>query len=693
MNVQRRIGLSLFALAIVNILIIGIYSNIISQDALKNRSESYLASILKRNKQDINQNIRIVENNVSSLKEDIDLSYNYRKDVADTSYRALYLDAIKPTIRIAAELSPSKSAYLIFINSDNKDFRYDYIWYSDYNFDGRPEYNTEKDLFYDLDVEKILTKLSKTETLYWHINNSNDKTYITCLVPVIRDNEIVAIIGNDINFQKIKSLIDSTVYLNSGEIYLIGVENEYIYHPNKKVYQQLGIEYIDRSMITQENINILDNIYDDSQSYILTSTQLRNGWFLEMSVTVSDVYDGLEDINNLIVTMVIISMVITLIFSALMAKYISEPYRYLIGIVEKIGLGNYNLQIENKYFNRKDEVGTLSNAIEQMVERQNDSFDEIKNYNDNLEKIIDDRTDELVKTNYALEESIANVEEKHEALELSNTQLEQSLLEIEETKDKLLQAEKIASLRNIIIGVAHNMNTPVGNAITLTSYNEKMTRDMEKIISQSAIKKSVLLQHLQESNEVSLKIMDNLTSVTEIIDKFKELTNDTSSTETIPIFIKELVEIQLELAGKKYKTQSCHCHINVDPDLRFLGDLYSLQKIFVELIDNSFLHGFEGVDSPGIYVEAQYIDDSKRDIIIHYSDNGQGITTDEEKEIFAPMYTSKLASSYGLGLSMVYNLIHQTFKGEIVLDENSYYNGLGYKIILRSTDTEGVDNS
>jgi signal transduction histidine kinase len=91
-----------------------------------------------------------------------------------------------------------------------------------------------------------------------------------------------------------------------------------------------------------------------------------------------------------------------------------------------------------------------------------------------------------------------------------------------------------------------------------------------------------------------------------------------------------------------------------------------LEQIINNLLTNSIRHGFEGRSSGRIVITAKRIDDQ---IELIYQDDGVGIPSEIQSRVFEPFFTTKLGQGgSGLGLSIVYNLVHAIFKGQLHLD-------------------------
>jgi C4-dicarboxylate-specific signal transduction histidine kinase len=663
MNIRKKIGLSMTMLAIIIVAFVGIFSNIIARDTLKDRGKDFLISILNRTSFEINLQINTMEKVVESVYDDFALTYNFIKGSNDVDYLEKYLHKFEGTIKLAAELSPSKSAFLILSHGDHEYT----IWYRDYNNDGIPEryLETKQFNFSDQVIEN---------QIQWVHTHANAKDISS--IKVIQQNETTVIIGTDLNYYLMKSKFDNSKYLDSGILFLLGSDGEVIYHPDK-----ISESNIDLSTFSFDTSETIEQKNEAGVSVICSKSMLNNNWHLIISAETSDIFLGLNQLNYIIVIILIFATFIALIYSIIVSKYIANPYLYLTHKIEEIGNGNYDIEFSDKYLNLEDEVGTFTRAMQTTVIRQKNSFEKINDYNMNLENIIAERTKELIATNNALEESVITTEEKQERLVVINQQLEASIDEIKKTRKKLIKSEKIASSRYLAIGIAHNLNTPIGNAKSIASFIKNHSEKMITTFRDNLMTKKHLNEFLLETNEGSQIILDSIEASIQLVEKMKML----SLIETLGILslinVKETIEAQVKNSKKEHEDDLCSFSILVDENLEFQCDLYSFQKIFNELIENSYTHAFALLDDPHITIKAYKNTESNNGIIVEYFDNGIGVDSKTSRELFTPLYTTKLSSRHGLGLTMIHNLIIEGFDGEITIVTDKT-KGLSYNIKL-----------
>ena len=100
--------------------------------------------------------------------------------------------------------------------------------------------------------------------------------------------------------------------------------------------------------------------------------------------------------------------------------------------------------------------------------------------------------------------------EYQKELEKANEELKISLENIETTRDKLVQSEKMAALGELVAGVAHEINTPVGVGVTAASFLDTKTKEFRKIYESGNLKRSELESYLNTIEEISGSILINM---------------------------------------------------------------------------------------------------------------------------------------------------------------------------------------
>ncbi|WP_332855417.1 hybrid sensor histidine kinase/response regulator [Duganella sp. S19_KUP01_CR8] len=273
----------------------------------------------------------------------------------------------------------------------------------------------------------------------------------------------------------------------------------------------------------------------------------------------------------------------------------------------------------------------------------------------NLEGMVRERTAELKESELRLRQLNEDLEER----------VEQRTQELRRAMDQIVESEKLASLGGIVAGVAHELNTPIGNIVMMSSALGERLSDLSKAAAAGTLTKSLLHTSVEECLSASAILVRSGQRAGELIDSFKKVAVDQTSQRRRVFDLRETVGDILHTLG----TAMRHAQVCVDLQIpagiemdAYPGDL---EQIFSNLIMNSIRHGF-GAGGGRIMIDARRL---REQVEIIYQDDGAGIAPELHRKVFEPFYTTKLGQGgSGLGMFIVHNLAHGVLKGDIKLD-------------------------
>lgn len=283
--------------------------------------------------------------------------------------------------------------------------------------------------------------------------------------------------------------------------------------------------------------------------------------------------------------------------------------------------------------------------------------------------------EEILKLNAELEKRVA---QRTSELERTNKALSDSLVQLRMTHKQLVQSEKMAALGNLVAGIAHEINTPVGIGVTATSFLEKKTEDLMTLYKEGRMAKSSLEKYLESATESSSIILTNLQRAADLISSFKKIAVDQSSEEKRSFNLKAYMEEIIMSLQPKLKRTKHSIKLECVDDLELFSYPGAFSQIFTNLVINSLVHGFLPDFSGEIKIEIRA---KARTVEMVYSDNGKGMEPETVKMIFDPFFTTNRAEGgTGLGMHITYNLVTQSLKGEIRCESTR---GQGTKFTIR----------
>jgi signal transduction histidine kinase len=255
------------------------------------------------------------------------------------------------------------------------------------------------------------------------------------------------------------------------------------------------------------------------------------------------------------------------------------------------------------------------------------------------------------------------INKRTQALKDSNQELLSTLEKLHQFQGQLVESEKMASLGDMVAGVAHEVNTPIGLGITASTLLSDRLLDIKQAFEDKTLKSSHLKKFLKEGEENTAIIYRNLQRAAELITSFKKVAVGETTEEESSFNVKDLLsDILLTLAPQLNNTPYI---INIDcpESLTIQSKPGPITQIFINLILNSIIHGFDNKDEGTIDISITREDNN---LDINYQDDGKGIDQSISHKIFEPFSTTKRGSGgSGLGLHLVYNLVTQALNGKI----------------------------
>lgn len=239
---------------------------------------------------------------------------------------------------------------------------------------------------------------------------------------------------------------------------------------------------------------------------------------------------------------------------------------------------------------------------------------------------------------------------------------------------EVMEYRKLAGLGEIIIGIAHEINTPLGSSMTGMDYFLKTNNEIKNKIEHNNMTKKEILNYLEKINNSGDLIMKNLNIVSDLIDEFKMI-NSSIENNNKNVKISSLIDEMISLYEKKLNDKKVLLFYNCDENIELYTDKNKMKNIFSALIDNSLQHGFRSDINGIIRIDVRKYEDV---FYIEYFDDGIGIEKKLLKKVFEPFYSDKKNSNKGLGLYYVYNAV-KSLGGRIEVKSKK---GEGTKFII-----------
>tara|TARA_B100001245_G_scaffold232596_1_gene215069 strand:- start:99673 stop:101607 length:1935 start_codon:yes stop_codon:yes gene_type:complete len=245
-------------------------------------------------------------------------------------------------------------------------------------------------------------------------------------------------------------------------------------------------------------------------------------------------------------------------------------------------------------------------------------------------------------------------------------------------QQRLAELDRLASLGNAVASVAHEVNTPVGNALTIASTINEHTDELIEGLQKGRIGKTRLQHLLQELNDGNYMLTHTLEKASRLIADFKQIAVDQTSERRREFILSNFLEEIRTLLNSQKEYRHIQLVISSDPDLTLNSYPGPLSQIIINLVNNASLHAFTDSQNGEILISAFTLGEDR--VGIKVSDNGQGIDPALLPKIFDPFFTTRAnTGGSGLGLNIVQTIVTGTLGGTIRVTSEQ---GAGTSFIL-----------
>jgi signal transduction histidine kinase/alkylhydroperoxidase/carboxymuconolactone decarboxylase family protein YurZ len=238
--------------------------------------------------------------------------------------------------------------------------------------------------------------------------------------------------------------------------------------------------------------------------------------------------------------------------------------------------------------------------------------------------------------------------------------------QLQDAQAQLVSQEKLAALGSLMAGVAHELNTPIGNSLLIASTMQQKTREVETAMNGPGLRRSELAAYIADSHKASELVMRGLTTAADLVNSFKQVAVDRTTEQRRPFNLQQVAHEIIATMMNRIRASGHSIEFDL-PDLVVM-DSYPgpFGQVVTNLINNALLHAFDRREDGRMWLTAAAPTDGR--VQIHFRDNGCGIAEENRKRIFDPFFTTKLGQGgSGLGLSISYNIVTSLLGGQITV--------------------------
>lgn len=248
----------------------------------------------------------------------------------------------------------------------------------------------------------------------------------------------------------------------------------------------------------------------------------------------------------------------------------------------------------------------------------------------------------------------ANANLENQVLERTR-QLTGTIDRLEETQEQLIESEKLSALGRMVSGISHEVNTPLGVAVTSASFMKNLISDMRK-----GNEIPTTIDRLETACDM---VNQNVARAHRLMGGFKQIAADRTSEKQRPVNLDTYIR---DIANSlQYERKRANIRVCYTGDTEGLISTYpgAVSQVFTNLMINTIRHAYPEGGGGEIAITYEKIAEGFR---IIYSDDGCGMDASTLRRIYEPFFSRSLSSDgIGLGMNIVYNLVVGKLRGQI----------------------------
>jgi len=246
---------------------------------------------------------------------------------------------------------------------------------------------------------------------------------------------------------------------------------------------------------------------------------------------------------------------------------------------------------------------------------------------------------------------------------------EGSLLDISERKEnenlrEQALKDRMISMEQLIVGICHELNTPLGSTITAISHLRDLTTRLNDSYNQKLLTRNLFQDVVTEEMEALNLAEANLLRANQLIRQFKLSSIHKFGFEANEDHLINIIESGVKELQDRITHENVTVDIICDNNIRISTYPKAITEAIKQMLNNSMDHGFSNIKDKHIEIKA---DLNEGKITLEYRDNGTGLSQKSQKELFNPFYTTMrgINGKVGLGMYLTFNILTHLLKGQV----------------------------
>lgn len=549
----------------------------------------------------------------------------------DVTHNPLFPSVVQSLIEIKKSYSGN---FLVWIANEQANFYIDsngYVSDSSYDVKKRPWYPI---------AMNAPGRSSYTDP---YIEYETKKTVLSNIITLIDGKKVYGFVVVDIKLDDIPAVFEKARAKDNIERIMLNKRGQFLYYQNQPLLFDSKLNIKSSPLKAYYNVILSGKTgfipikYKNNDYFLSYRPASDNGWVIISLVPKAVLTKDLFPLASLLILLFGASVLflIVSVYTATIRKM--KPIAVIAEHASVIAAGNLTSNLPEEYLTRTDEMGELAKACQSIT-------DTFRQENIILNERVAKKNDELA-TQYA----------------------------------HILETEKMVALGSLVAGVAHEINTPLGIGLSSASFINLINEENRQKLSENTMTKADLESFMSKLNDSTEMLEHNLSRAAHLIKSFKQVAVNQSTEDIVQFNLKDLIDGIILSLRHEYKHQN-HQLINECPaELELISYPGAYTQILTNLIMNSIQHSFADRSNGMIKISCMV---EHEELKIIYTDDGIGIPPEIIDRIYEPFFTTqRQKGNSGLGLHIVFNIVTQKLKGDIVC-ENQPKGGVQFKITV-----------
>lgn len=517
MKIRTKISISVISTALISIFLVLGAILVYSGKDIKRDSEGIVIKLLEEEALKVENTLNEVKINVNNAENLILSTVDIEKIRKSQESLDQYEDEIRPIFEGIMKLTPDKNLWMIGNTNDTKNVMALSLRMQDSKVVREEKYNVigsaaEKDEWWQEPMKNGYNWSAPYQWDPW----GPGTILISYGKRVEKDGVTLGVIGSEFYFSNLRESLSKIKIFNNGYLVLMDKNLNFLYHPNEKLAKPSDVNtdignIFKKELIEKQEDKGIFTYKLDGKDKVLVYKRLSNGWILGAAPILSEMFETLNHLRNIIIFIMIIAIGVGIIISLVVSKTISRPIVAMEKEFRSLSQGNLNVYLK---VSTKDEIGSLSENFNNFVEKINEIIH-------NIIKL----TKEVVESNTLVNKSMDNLikgeesdyyNELKDKIDRGIVQLNESISTVlDNVRNQTASSEESLAALEEISSTSENIN----NNISFTN------RSFEKTLKIANSSATNIEQMGKSMEDISLSTK----ATNEEIEKLKTLSNDIGS--------------------------------------------------------------------------------------------------------------------------------------------------------------------